>query len=147
MAAGLSLPPDSRLVGIDTFAGDGTGAHNLAAMAPEFVELCANSVREYVQLKNDISAELIKNTSEEAVKLFKDESADMVFVDAAHDYDAAKKDMEIWWHKVKQGGLLFGHDYHVAHKGVRAAVIEFAANNNVEFTSPKKTTIWMIRKP
>ena len=49
---------------------------------------------------------------------------DFVFIDAQHDYDSVKKDIEIWTPKLKPGGLLSGHDYQPNFKGVIQAVDE-----------------------
>lgn len=48
--------------------------------------------------------------SNTAVSIFKDESLDMVFIDADHRYSFVKKDIEMWLPKVKQGGIIAGHD-------------------------------------
>lgn len=53
----------------------------------------------------------IKLPSVEASKLYADESLDFVYIDAAHDYDSIKADVEAWLPKVKVGGYLCGHDY------------------------------------
>ena len=53
------------------------------------------------------------------------ESLDFVFIDARHDYEGCKRDIEIWSKKVKKGGLVMGHDYgNIKHHGVTQAVNE-----------------------
>ena len=64
----------------------------------------------------------IKTYSHLAAKMFDDYSLDFVFLDADHNYKAVKKDLESWWPKIKQGGVLAGHDY---NKDVFKAVNEF----------------------
>jgi hypothetical protein len=59
-------------------------------------------------------------TSVEASKLFADNSIDFVYIDAAHDYDSVKEDIEHWILKVKTGGTIGGHDYF--HDPVRRAI-------------------------
>jgi predicted O-methyltransferase YrrM len=54
-----------------------------------------------------------------AAGIMKDESLDFVFIDANH-YKCAE-DIEAWWPKVKQGGVLAGDDYVQIHE-VKAAV-------------------------
>lgn len=53
----------------------------------------------------------IKSKSVDASHTFSDGFFDFVYVDAAHDYNSVKDDIEHWIHKVKKGGILGGHDY------------------------------------
>lgn len=65
----------------------------------------------------------IRKPSLEAVCEFEDESLDFVFIDAAHDYESVKADIESWIHKVKPKGIIAGHDY--LSPGVKKAVDEY----------------------
>jgi hypothetical protein len=56
----------------------------------------------------------------------KDESLDLVYLDAAHYYEAVKQDLEAWYSKVKPGGVVAGHDFINPAYGVLQAVTEFA---------------------
>ena len=56
------------------------------------------------------SINILKMRSEEAVKHFKDQSLDLVFIDGDHRYEAIKQDIEMWYPKVKNGGVFSGHD-------------------------------------
>lgn len=47
----------------------------------------------------------------EAARLYPDGSLDFVFIDAAHDSPSVLRDLEAWWPKVKDGGILAGHDF------------------------------------
>jgi hypothetical protein len=50
---------------------------------------------------------------------------DLVFIDAAHDYESVKADIKAWTPHVKPGGILCGHDYGVSFlPGVKEAVDE-----------------------
>ena len=61
---------------------------------------------------------------------FEDESQDFVYIDALHDYESVKSDIEAWYPKVKTGGILYGHDYNpVKWSGVVKAVQEFTAHH------------------
>ena len=50
------------------------------------------------------------------------EPIDMVFIDAAHDYDNALADIKAWWPLVREGGMLALHDYQHKWPGVMRAV-------------------------
>jgi hypothetical protein len=65
----------------------------------------------------------IQSSSEEASKLFSGNSCDFVFIDAGHLYEDIKNDIKCWLPKVKDGGILAGHDYPTS-KGVVKAVDE-----------------------
>ena len=54
---------------------------------------------------------MIRTTSKEASNLFPDESLDWIYIDANHAYDYVKEDLQLWWPKLKKGGLFSGHDY------------------------------------
>ena len=50
-------------------------------------------------------------TSVEAAARVSDHSFDFVYIDARHDYESVKEDLEAWSAKVRPGGILAGHDY------------------------------------
>ena len=74
------------------------------------------------------NARLIRDASDIAAHSVDDESLDFVYIDGDHSYEGAKSDIEVYWPKVKEGGLLAGHDYE--NKNVTRAVHEFKQANN-----------------
>jgi predicted O-methyltransferase YrrM len=62
----------------------------------------------------------------DAPKYFKNKSIDFVFIDADHQYESVKKDIEKWLPKIKKGGIISGHDYREPSEdnGVKTAVDE-----------------------
>ena len=54
---------------------------------------------------------MVRALSEQAVDLFEDNSLDFIYIDGNHAYDFVKQDIELWYPKVKKGGLISGHDY------------------------------------
>lgn len=82
--------------------------------------------------KHSVHADKIKFyecTSQEAVLKFDNESLDFIFIDADHSYDSVLEDLNLWYPKLKKGGLLSGHDYHMPT--VEAAVTDFRTLNNI----------------
>lgn len=54
---------------------------------------------------------IIRKGSMEALKDFKDNSLDFVYIDANHDFPNFINDIHGWKKKVKVGGIVSGHDY------------------------------------
>lgn len=53
----------------------------------------------------------VQKASLHASRLFDEASLDFVFIDAGHDVCSVREDLDIWWPKVRSGGLLAGDDY------------------------------------
>ena len=88
-------------------------------------------------------------TSEEAAPLFENKSLDFVFIDAEHTYECVKQDINLWYPKVKLGGILSGHDYNgVGDRrgrfGVKKAVDEWASINGLEIQE-ESSRIWYTK--
>lgn len=49
-----------------------------------------------------------------------------VYIDGDHKYKPCKSDISIWWQRLRDGGVLAGHDYTLRLPGVVRAVNEFA---------------------
>lgn len=70
---------------------------------------------------------IIRQASEQAYTNFNDQFLDAIFIDGSHDYDSVKKDLNNWYSKIKNGGIISGHDY--SWKGVKKAVQEFSQSD------------------
>lgn len=75
-------------------------------------------------------------------------AADLIHIDAGHEYQAIANDISAWWPALAHGGVLIGDDYYADGKtwpGVKAAFDDFVAANRLdaEVATPKIR----IRKP
>lgn len=71
------------------------------------------------------------------------ERPDVVFIDAAHDYQNAMADIKAWWPLVREGGYLCGHDYQHKFPGVMRAVAESFPLMRVAVCPD---SVWVVRK-
>lgn len=91
---------------------------------------------------------VIRAWSLEGAREVADASLDFCFIDAAHDYESVREDIEACRVKVKPGGLLSGHDYGYPEDraegwGVDRAVDEFAQRENLALHSGDGWTWWV----
>lgn len=120
------------VVGVDYFAGMGPWGsadpqkqvlkrwRREEAETPQW-----NLIRENMAPAWD-SIVIVKALSHQAASFFKDGQFDGVMIDADHSYEACAKDIRAWLPKVREGGILAGHDYQGEFPGVDKAVNEWA---------------------
>ena len=100
---------------VDTWEGPIEHQHmNLISLYDEFLRNI-EPVKDYINP--------IRTASLEAAKLYEDSSLDFVFIDASHEYQDVLDDINAWLPKVKEGGIIAGHDYGFGN--VNRAVNEF----------------------
>lgn len=92
-----------------------------------------NNVKELI--KPFQNAELLRGSTVSMANKLKNNSVDLVYVDACHSYDCVKNDIKAWWPKLKVGGIMAFHDFENNDYGVKQAVHEFASWNSVEVNS------------
>jgi predicted O-methyltransferase YrrM len=70
---------------------------------------------------------------------------DLVYVDAGHEYEDVRRDIELYWELLRPGGVLIGDDFLPMWHGVIRAASEFAAQRrlNLQVTGEK----WVVQKP
>lgn len=83
-----------------------------------------------------------RKTSLEAADLVDDDACDLIFIDAAHDYDSVVEDIAAWRPKVREGGILAGHDFQHKFPPVMDAV---AACFPLMFVNVAPDSVWWVR--
>lgn len=86
--------------------------------------------------------------SDQVCDIFEDDYFDWIYIDGNHMYEFVRKDLELYYHKVKHGGIIAGDDYVEGgwwQGGVRKAVDEFIASEHVRVVELKDTQ-YMLRK-
>lgn len=71
----------------------------------------------------------VRMNSDDAVKIYRDNSLDFVLVDGSHEYNQVYKDVSQWLKKIKPGGIIAGDDYD--WPGVERAVKELLPSVNI----------------
>lgn len=131
------LPDQGTLYCIDHFQG-----------SPEMESWkidSSNLLEDFCQNIKDFGVEnkiqVLAMTGDKAVDQFESESLDMLFIDAAHDYDSVKSDLLSWYPKLKTDGFLFCDDYEETWVGVVQAVKDVGLDGQVVAPS-----LWMHQK-
>ena len=101
-----------------------------------------------VEVNTEFSQErfrLLKLHSDEAAKILSAEY-DFVFIDGDHSYEQCKKDILNYSRLVRPGGIIAGHNYHIAensaHPGVHISVNEIFGDR----VKLAHDFIWYVKK-
>ncbi len=70
---------------------------------------------------------------------------DFCYIDGCHNYENVKSDIELYYNKVKDGGVLGGHDFGVAFPFLCQAVVDFAKKNNLVIYGARRDW-WVIKE-
>ncbi len=76
---------------------------------------------------------LVQDYSYNIIDNYPDNYFDFIYIDASHEYEDVKRDIEISLPKVKRGGLIGGHDYQPEWPGVKKAVDDIIGTPNLTF--------------
>lgn len=99
-------------------------------------------------------SEILWMTSRATAHYFENESLDFVYIDANHSYLGCREDLELWWPKLKVGGLFSGDDfipdgvYEQGEFAVMGAVTEFCEKkfHNISVTQDLWPSWYMLKK-
>jgi len=137
----VKLDKKPKVFAIDTFKG----TDNDERQQKEIERLGGNTLDVFKTYLEDLSLTslitILAQDSAEAAKNFEDNSIDIIFIDADHSYEAVKKDLEIWYPKMKKDSIMSGHDYWF--EPLRKAVGEFFYPKDL-LVSEASNSSWLV---
>jgi len=92
----------------------------------------------------DPRGKVIRMTSENASKKFKNESLDFIFIDANH-FDL-ENDLKYWEKKVRDGGYIMGHDWNHPSFGNITAYLRSTYDEDELVGIDGPVHIWYVKK-
>ena len=133
----LAHCPLQKLYSIDRWAGD--RGHGVAQCLEATQRLAPFGARSIV----------LRATFDEALDCFEDGSLDFAYIDGyAHQGNENGATLERWWPKIRDGGLLAGHDYSTTYpknqRAVDAFRTKFAPKHRFKLTGKDKHPTWLI---
>ena len=111
--------PNLKLTGIDPYIGYMDGDVQITQEMLDAQYLAAqDNILDFAP-----RGQIFKGYSQDFVDSFEDGSLDYIFIDGDHSYEGAKRDCELFYPKIKNGGIFAGHDWSLS--AVKVAVLEF----------------------
>lgn len=110
----------------------------------EYDSMYGETCKKFLDVKNSC---LMRLPSLQASKLLED-NLDFVYIDGAHDYENKMLDLNIWYPKIKIGGVICGDDFNIP--SVARAVKDFSKSRNLTFwisenSDPHPPEYWATR--
>lgn len=142
LATALGLPTGGRMLCVDHLLGNPEcDLYRRPELSYKLRESLKNVADLVWKLRPDVSFHFQEADSKLAARMSM-EPCDVVFIDASHDHENVKRDVNEWLPKLKPGGLMCGHDWGSSFPGVEKAVREVLGNPQLAVGN-----IWQWRKP
>jgi hypothetical protein len=127
------LPEGGKLYAVDHWLGSSENQPGQLAWSPKlpflYEQFLSNVIHE--GLTDRIIP--VRMSSIEASKFLTGLIADLVYIDASHDYDSVYSDIAAWYPFVKGHGVICGDDYLDGEvTTIKYAVDQFAADNHLQ---------------
>lgn len=141
-------PAGGTVFCIDTWEGSSTDSTGAIAKRVGYDALFQYFLGNVGDLIDD-TIKVIRGSSLDVAEAFGEsgpQDADLIFIDANHDYEWVLEDLHAWIDHVADDGILCGHDFTLGFPGVVEAVQEFCAGFGVEPKLMEHTLLWYIEK-
>ena len=120
----LAANTSGEVIAVDTWDGSEEHKELLADKGKDWL------YEEFKRNTQGLPVTAIRAKSLEAAQRYKATGlqADMIFIDAGHDYESVKADIEAWTPVLAPGGVMCGHDFSSGWPEVKRAVSEMIPN-------------------
>jgi glycosyltransferase involved in cell wall biosynthesis len=140
----LKVPSVTKLYGVDPYQHDPNYIDAMNLPQEEFDELYQFTTSRLSKFGDRYQH--IRKPSQQAVNEISG-TLDFVYIDADHSYNGVWKDLCTWFGKVRDEGIIGGHDYdHPDIPGVKQAVDDFFRRFGWEIHTEGATVWWVEKK-
>lgn len=128
IATAQLLPEEGHFFAVDHWLGSiehhNTGSYESSLLPTLYQQYCSNII--HAGLTNKVTP--IRMSSLEASSLFKEKrmNFDLIYLDAAHDYQSVLTDLEAWYPLISSYGILCGDDWNLGRNPNGAGAVENA---------------------
>jgi MMP 1-O-methyltransferase len=139
--APVCMANGTRLVCVDHWRGsrDMLAQRYAATLAIEDVE---QTFRANMRALG-VDVEVLRESSADAARRFAAGSVDRVFLDGSHDGKSVEGDLVAWSERLKDDGVLAGHDYDDKHTELVDAVDSFARERSLAVKRGPRSIWWL----
>lgn len=103
----------------------------------------------YNRFENEKKVFILDQNSSDASLNYNDYYFDYIYLDAEHSYQAVSNDLELWYPKLKNNGILFGDDYYWREKNnslsLHKAYQDFISKNRIKKWCVFKSQITIVK--
>lgn len=141
-----NLPEGAKLYCVDTFTGS-SGEPDAHATAKDregddvFMSFFHN-LHDHLDAGRVMPVRMMSIHAAETLNNLR---PDLIFIDAAHDHESVKQDIEAWLPLLKEGGLFCGHDYYAEGEGLYWIGVRQAVEEKFPNVEKSATSIWHVR--
>ena len=99
-----------KIYALDTF--EGSSEHASLKIPKDFFSVFKENLKFFIGRDVVIPIQS-RSDNKETIEKFEDGFFDYIMVDGAHEHEAVMDDIENWWPKLKENGVMFGDDFYL----------------------------------
>tara|TARA_Y100000114_G_scaffold18391_1_gene14709 strand:+ start:104 stop:727 length:624 start_codon:yes stop_codon:yes gene_type:complete len=99
-----------KIYALDTF--EGSSEHSALKIPKNFLPMFEENLKFFID-KDVVEVIQSRSDNKDVIDRFEDGFFDYIMVDGAHEHEAVMDDIENWWPKLKDKGVMFGDDFYL----------------------------------